>query len=100
MILGGRLNITRLLRLANSQKLSLGTLLILFILVRFIALTRGLRYDGDRLVQTFMQFPDLELLNFENLDSVFFDFHFTAPGFPILYIFSEFLLKSLWWIAP
>ena len=76
------------------------SIIFIFALVRIIAILRGLRYDGDRLVQSFMQFPDLELLKLENLDSVLFDFHFTAPGFPMMYIVFEFLLKSFWWIAP
>jgi hypothetical protein len=100
MITGRHLSKTPLLRLANGRRLALGILAISFCFVRFIAFLRGLRYDGDRLVQTFMQFPDIQLLKFQNLGSVLFDFHFTAPGFPMMYIVSHSLFKSFWWIAP
>ena len=85
---------------SSAQNPYLVSVVFLFLIVRIIAVLRGLRYDGDRLVQSFMQFPDLELLKLQNLNSVLFDFHVTAPGFPLMYIIFDSLLKSFWWIAP
>jgi hypothetical protein len=43
----------------------------------------GLKYDGNRVVSTWMQYPDINLLNFKNIPNIAFNFHSAAPGMPI-----------------
>jgi hypothetical protein len=69
---------------------------IFFIFSRFLAIRNNLEYDGDRLVNTFMQFPDVKLLNWENFLNVFFNFHFSAPGLPLTFIFLESIAGDNW----
>jgi hypothetical protein len=68
------------------------------LLSRVVFYLIGLRYDGNRLIETFMQFPDVRLLNLTNMSDIFFDFHASAPGLPILYIFLHTLSPKFWWL--
>ena len=63
----------------------------LYLFTRLTCNLLGLRFDGDRVVETWMQFPDVALVNFNNIVNIFFNFHASAPGLPIL----EALLKSV-----
>ncbi len=80
-------------RFVNRQILLIS---VFFILSRFLAIRNNLEYDGNRLVNTFMQFPDVKLLNWENFLNVFFNFHFSAPGLPLTFIFLESIAGDNW----
>jgi hypothetical protein len=69
---------------------------IIFIAIRIYSIQNGLTFDGDRLVDTFMQFPDRNLLNWGNFINVLFNFHFSAPGLPLTYIVLESIGGSYW----
>ena len=58
----------------------------------------GLRYDGNRLIETFMQFPDSYLLNLSNFQNIFYNFHASAPGLPLLYILAKAIGANNWWM--
>jgi hypothetical protein len=56
----------------------------------------GLKFDGNRVISTWMQFPDVELDKIVNLPNIFFNFHAAAPGLPILEVALRFLGDSHW----
>jgi hypothetical protein len=45
---------------------------------------RGLSYDGNRIISTWMQFPDVRLLTWHEIPNIALNFHSSAPGLPIL----------------
>ena len=87
--------------IVKRDPMSRNTLLYWFLgllLSRITFYFLGLRYDGNRLIDTFMQFPDVRLLTISNTSDIFFDFHASAPGLPMLYIFLHALSANYWWL--
>lgn len=73
--------------------------LVIFSFSRIYAYSLGLRFDGDRVVQDFMQFPALDQLVPENIWNIANNFHFAPPGLPIIYTVFQFLFGSSWEIV-
>jgi hypothetical protein len=90
--------------ISNSMRIRRDLLwLAIFSFSRIYAYSLGLRYDGDRVVQDFMQFPSIDQLTPENIWNIANNFHFAPPGLPIIYTVLQYLFGNSWefvaWIS-
>jgi hypothetical protein len=72
--------------------------IVLYLTPRVFINLRGVPYDGNRPTQYFMQFPDVTLVNLHQIPNIFFNFHETAPGLPILEAVFKAVAGNSWQI--
>lgn len=67
-----------------------------YLLMRSIIWLSGSRYDGERVISTFMQFPDIQIMNIASVPNILLNFHTSPPGLPVVYAIFHDLFGNNW----
>jgi len=80
----------------RNPRFLLFTWIFFYLGVRLFFNFRGLSYDGNRIIATWMQFPDVRLLTWHQIPNIALNFHSSAPGLPILASVYRTLTAAHW----